>query len=245
MLQEKIKNQLKEEYKYKTELHAHTSPVSSCGEVSVEDTVRIYKERGYTSIVISNHFMYDYFDRRLGTEDKDEILEYYLKDYHDALIFGEKYGLNVILAAEVRFKNENDNDYLLYGIEEDELYDIYDLLGGNEKDFYDNYVKKGDTKLLFQAHPFRNGLVVMPPEQVDGYEAYNFHPNHNSRPAFAARYAKSVNKMIIIGTDFHEAPHAGLTAIRTKTPLKNSHDVVNVLKSGDFIMEIDGDLIIR
>ncbi len=242
-LQEKIKNQLIEEYPYKTELHSHTNPVSKCSEVPPEDAVRIYKELGYTSLVIANHFMHNYFDKRVGSSDKGKILEYYLKDYREALEAGKKYGINVILAAELRFEKESDNDYLLYGIEESDLYDIYDLLGGVQKDFYESYMT--EDKMLFQAHPFRNGMVLMPPEQVDGYEAYNFHPNHNSRQVLAARYAKSENKPFIIGTDFHEYPHAGLTAIRTKKPMVNSHDIVEVIKSNDFIMEIDGNLIIR
>ncbi len=242
-LQETIKNQLLEEYPYKTELHAHTSPASNCSEVTPEEAVCMYKELGYTSIVIANHFMHNYFDKRAGSSEKEKIIEYYLKDYHNALEAGKKYGVNVVLAAELRFENENNNDYLIYGIEESDLYDIFDYLGGVEKDFYKSYMT--DDKMLFQAHPFRNGMILMPPEQVDGYEAYNFHPNHNSRQVLAARYSKSVNKPFIIGTDFHEHPHAGLTAIRTKNPIVNSHDIVEAIKSNDFIMEIDGNLIIR
>ncbi len=236
------KQELIEKYPYKTELHAHTSPVSTCSEVTPQEAVKIYKELGYTSIVIANHFYHKYMDKRAGTSEPEGIINYYLNDYREAKKEGEKIGLNVILASELRFENENDNDYLLYGIDEKDLYDILPYLENRQKEFYENYMT--ESKLLFQAHPFRNGMVLVPPELVDGYEAYNFHPNHNSRPALAARYAKSVEKPFIIGTDFHEHPHAGLTAIRTMSPLVNSHDVVNAIKENDFIMEIDGAIVL-
>lgn len=241
-LQDELKKQLIENYPYKTELHAHTKPASTCSDVTSEEAVRLYKGLGYTSLCVANHFTFDYFAKRVGSHDTKKTVDFYLNDYKLAKEAGEKYGLNVILVAELRFNNENGNDYLLYGIDEEDLYDVFELLNLTEKEFYDKYMD--DKKLLFQAHPFRNGQIIMPPENVDGYEAFNLHPNHNSRPALATRYAKSVNKPFIIGTDFHEYGHEGLTAIRTKTPLLTSHDVVKAIKENDFIMETDGTLII-
>ena len=47
----------------------------------------------------------------------------------------QKQGINVILGAEIRF-TENVNDYLIYGIDEDELITIYDMLDLGIKEFY-------------------------------------------------------------------------------------------------------------
>jgi len=116
------------------------------------------------------------------------------------------------------------------------------MLTGTVEEFYKNYCD--ETKFLIQAHPMRNGQVVKSPDTVDAYEAFNLHPNHNSRPALAARYAKSVNKPFVAGTDFHEFGHEGLSAIRTKTPLETSHDVIQAIKENDFILESDESLII-
>lgn len=240
--QDELKKLMEEAYPYRTELHAHTKPVSTCSDVPPEDAVKLYKERGYTSLVIANHFTYDYFYERVGTRETTAAVEFYLDAYRRAKEEGEKAGLNVILAAELRFSEGPGNDYLLFGIDEGDLGEIFEMLPGTVEEFYKNYCD--ETKLLFQAHPMRNGQVVMPPETVDGYESFNLHPNHNSRPALAARYAKSVNKPFIAGTDFHEYGHEGLSAIRTKTPLLTSHDVVKAIKENDFIMDSDGILII-
>ncbi len=241
-IQDELKKQFEEAYPYRTELHAHTKPVSTCSDVPPEDAVKLYKERGYTSLVIANHFAPDYFYKRIETRDTKKSVDFYLNDYHRAKEAGEKYGLNVVLAAEIRFPNHNGNDYLLFGIEDADLYNVFEMLDGTVEEFYKNFCD--ETKLLFQAHPFRNEQIVMPPETVDGYEAFNLHPNHNSRPALAARYAKEQHKPFIAGTDFHEYGHDGLSAIRTKTPIVDSHDIVKIIKENDFIMDTDGTLII-
>ncbi len=241
-VQDELKKKLEEAYPYKTELHAHTKPVSTCSDVTATEAVRLYKNLGYDSLVVANHFVYDYFYKRIGSWDAEKSIEFYLNDYRLAREVGEKCSLNVILAAELRFSEQNGNDYLLFGVDEEDLLEVFGMLKGTVEDFYKNYCD--ETKLLVQAHPFRNGQVIMPPETIDVYEAINLHPNHNSRPALAARYAKSVNKPFVLGTDFHEYGHEGLTGIRTKTPILNSHDVVKVIRENDFIMESDGSLII-
>ena len=240
--QDELKKLFEEAYPYRTELHAHTKPISTCSDVPAEVAVELYKARGYDSLVVVNHFTPDYFYKRIGTRDVKASVEFYLQDYRKALEAGKKVGLNVILAAELRFPEQNSNDYLIFGIDEEDLCDIFPMLTGTVEEFYANYCD--ETKFLFQAHPMRNGQVVMPPETVDGYESFNFHPNHNSRPALATRYVKSVNKPFIAGTDFHEFGHEGLSAIRTKTPLVNSHDVVKAIRENDYILETDGSLII-
>lgn len=240
--QDEIKKLFEEAYPYRTELHAHTKPVSTCSDVPPEDAVRLYKERGYTSLVVANHFTYDYFYKRVGTRDTKAAVEFYLDGYRRAKAEGEKLGLNVILAAELRFSQGEGNDYLLFGIDEEDLPEVFEMLTGTVEEFYEKYCD--ETKLLIQAHPMRNGQVVKPPETVDGYESWNLHPNHNSRPALAARFAKEKGKVYVAGTDFHEYGHEGLSAIRTTGILRDSHDVVKAVRENDFIMDSDGALII-
>ena len=41
---------------YKYDIHTHTSEVSPCGKVEAEKVVELYKEAGYTGIVITDHY---------------------------------------------------------------------------------------------------------------------------------------------------------------------------------------------
>ena len=51
-----IRDQLKNEYPYRLELHAHTYPVSRCSEVFPTELVDIYRSLGFNGLVVTNHF---------------------------------------------------------------------------------------------------------------------------------------------------------------------------------------------
>ena len=93
-----LKNDLLKEYCYRTELHAHTSPASSCSEISPEDVVTIYKNLGYDAVTIANHFTFNY-----QNSDKQTVLDRFFGDFERAKKKGDEIGIKVILAAEIRF----------------------------------------------------------------------------------------------------------------------------------------------
>ncbi len=229
-----MENAMFEEYKYKIELHAHTSPASPCGKVSPEELVERFKKYNYNSIAITNHFMYS------ENEDEQKKITGYLDDFHRAAKAGEKAGINIILGAEIRFA-ENNNDYLLYGFEEDELYKINSLLKFGIDNFYRQF--KNDKNIIIQAHPFRDGMFRANPESVDGVEVFNMHPHHNSRVALAARYAREHSLLATAGTDFHDPGYEGLCATMSKTPIRSASDIVELIKSQDFKIDISGYII--
>ena len=225
------------EYQYKTELHLHTSPVSGCSEVSPELAVETYANLGYRSIVVCNHFYRDMYSR----DDKKRCIDSYLTDYDIAVKAGVKYGINVILGCEIRF-TENANEYLLFGIDKEFLEFAYESLEQGIEKFSEQFRRKG--RLLIQAHPFRDGMTEVHSRYLDGIESFNMHPNHNSRVALAAQYAKKHNLIETVGTDFHHLGHAGMAALLTRTEIKTSCDLVNVLESRDYLFEIGGSILI-
>ena len=84
----------------------------------------------------------------------------------------------------------------------------------------------------------------MNPDLLDGMESFNMHPNHNSRVALANRYAKEHGLITMAGSDFHHPGQEGVSALRTTWELKDSHDLVKVLKSGDYLFEISGSIVL-
>lgn len=228
-----------EKYKYKTELHLHTSPASGCSEVAPEVAVKLYADLGYQSIVVCNHF----FDGMRYRGDKEKCISAYLADYDLAVEAGIKYDINVILGCEFRC-TENVNDYLLFGIDRDFLKDAYDCL---DKDMgieaFSKHFRRED-RLLIQAHPFRDGMTAVLPEHLDGIETFNMHPNHNSRVALANKYAKEHGLIPTVGSDFHHLGHEGVSALLTKTEIKTSRDIVRVLRSRDYLFEIGGSVLL-
>lgn len=220
---------------YKTELHTHTKPVSGCSDIEAEQLVKIYKEKGYDGVVLTNHFT-----RCLQGETVEEKIKWYLEDYYKCYEEGKLIDLNVILGAELRF-TENNNDYLIFGICPEDLIQIYEMLPYGIDRFYKEC--KNEKNIIIQAHPFRDGMESVKRESLDGIEVFNMHPNHNSRIGLAAKYANENNMIATCGSDFHHHGQECLCGIITKKQLRNSYDVANVLKAGDYNMAIGNYLI--
>lgn len=221
------------EYKFRTELHAHTNPASPCSNFTPEEVIQRYADIGFDSIVISNHF----YPGMRFLDDKEKCLSEYLKDFFQSSEASKKYGINVIFGCELRF-TENFNDYLLFGIDPDFVDTIYESMPNGLEAFSKKF--KSEEHLIIHAHPYRDGMTEMPAELIDGVEVFNLHPGHNSRIAVAAKYAHKHNLIVTCGTDFHHENHQGMTALLTKTEMKTSHDIVNVLRSKDYLIEIGG-----
>lgn len=226
-----IRSEICAAYPCKIELHAHTSPVSSCSEIKPAKLVQMYAELGYSAVCITNHL----------ARGRSDNAEYYLADYYAAKEEGEKLGLNVILGAELRFK-PSSNDYLAFGFTAEELPEIISMLDMDIAAF--SRAWRCESHFLCQAHPYRDGMEEIDRTLVDGIEAFNAHPHHNSRVAVASRTAHNENLPFVAGTDFHHPGHQGLSATLARFAPKTEADIVALLRSGDYLSEIGGSIII-
>ncbi len=235
----KLKEELLSEYKFQIELHAHTSPASSCSQIPPKMLAEIYKGLGYNAVTMANHFTFEYCGL-----SKNEVIDRFFGDYEEAEKRGKEIGIKVILAAEIRF-DESENDYLIYGVNRNMLEEIYDLLPYGVDNFRKTY--KMPDSVFLQAHPFREGMEKVNPAILDGIEVFNMHPNHNSKVGLAAVYAKEQNfSVVTAGSDFHHPDrcHEGVSAIRTKVLPQDSFHLASILRSGDYLMEVGRNNII-
>lgn len=220
-----------QDYPYTTELHAHSFPVSACGDFPAKEVVKKYIDAGVRSLVLTNH---------LTPNNCGEGVEYYLEDYRKAReAAGE--ALNVILGVEIRFEG-NINDYLVYGVSEEDIPLFIELIPHGIENFYKQV--KNDRNVIIQAHPFRKGITLAPEGSIDGIESFNLHPGHNSRVGIGARYAKLKGLLATVGTDFHHEGHEALALMRTRNELKTSFDVAEAIKSRDVLFDCSGHIII-
>lgn len=235
-----IKKALAKEYKYKVEMHAHTARISPCSRVEPEEMARIYSQKGFDAVVITNHFF-----RQLTEDlDKESALDRYLSGYYETRTAAEKYGLKVLLGTELRF-TENINDYLIYGVDRDVLSKCYDYFDKGVERFRTE-VKLSES-VFVQAHPMRDGMELCNPALLDGTEIFNMHPNQNSRVGLAVRYAyENEIKIKTAGSDFHTPNHGheAVAALRTKVLPQDSFELAKILKNGDYIFEIGENSIV-
>ncbi len=229
--------ELNKQYKFKTELHTHTSPISNCSHVTPKELVDIYADLGVHAVVISNHYnqfsTFEQYGRCITPEQ-------FLQDYYDACDEGKKRGVNVILAIEVRF-TENINDYLVYGIEPSDVEKFASYFDKGIETFYRECKTK--RNLILQAHPFRKEMVLAPLDSIDGIESINLHADHNGAVGLAAKYARD-NKLIVSGgSDFHKVHHAAACLMRSKELPRDSFDIADILRSRDYFFDVSGTLL--
>lgn len=226
---------LKEGKMFKTELHCHSKEVSECAQASAMELVKLYKDAGYSTIVLTNHFAnftYNY----LNSRNWQDWIDKYLYGYE--LLKSEAKGiLEVLFAIEIR-PIDSPNDYLLYGIGEGLLRESENLYCLSVKQL-SNFCRQHGV-LMIQAHPFREGMQMTPNWLLDGIEVFNGSigghyeaDSHNDR---AKSYAQHFKLIKTSGSDLHYPTDKILGGIRTSQKITSVNQLVDILKSGKYTL---------
>ena len=216
---------------FTTELHIHTSDVSKCSHVSPEEMVELYIQKGYSTIVITNHYS-EFNFTRLGISSWDERNEVFISAYKNSKK-AAKGRISVLFGMEYR-SNHSPNDYLIYGMTEEFIRthccdDEHNILSMHLKDL--TKLVHDNNMLFFQAHPFRDGMKIVNPSYLDGIEAYNCHPRHDSRNDIAENWAKKYNMLVCGGSDCHEKDEEAQVALLSDAIITDNDKLLNVLKN--------------
>ncbi len=217
------------EYKY--EIHCHTKNVSKCGQIDVKELVEFYKEQGYSGMVLTDHFSPMTFSFSEHFSRKKAVSKY-LTSYRIAKEC-EDDDFTVLLGVELRFY-ATINDYLIYGVKEEDLYNAPYLLLCYLKKAYNYFHKKGC--IVIQAHPFRKFMKPSNPKYLDGVEIHNGKDDKEAREK-ANNWADTFPKKAIKtgGSDFHRKTQINnLCGIITKEQIKTNDDLLRILKSGEY-----------
>ena len=218
----------------KYEMHVHTAECDICVALQAKDIVRMYQQRGYSGLVITDHYFamsFDWFREDLTEGTHREFIDRWLRGYREAKKEGDKIGMTVLLGAEVRFDGPNINDYLVYGIDEDFLYrsPLLNRLSGLQE----LLSILPENACVVQAHPFRDNMTVQSPDLLFGIEVNNggTEPFRNEMArSFAAHYGKPM----LSGSDFHHPDHLARGGIITDADIQTEQDLVRVLRSGNY-----------
>lgn len=218
----------------KFELHIHTLENDKCAMESGQSIVRLYKEAGYDGVVITDHYFktfFDWFSEEFDLNDHHSIIDRWLKGYRTARAEGEAMGMTVLLGAEVRFDGPNINDYLVYGLTEEFLYNA--PLLNRLKNLEELLAILPPEALIVQAHPFRDNMTVQSPEKLFGIEVYNG-GTKPIRNALARTFAEHYGKAMTSGSDFHSKHALARGGIITEQRIETMTDLLQTLKSGSY-----------
>lgn len=214
----------------KVEMHTHTSETSPCAHICAQDVIKMYKEAGYDTVVITDHYSKWVFEKN-GAKTPDEVTSHFLKGYKTALGCAETYDINVLLGCEVTL-TESPNDYLLYGVNEDFFHThpfLYNLSLEELSEICHN-----ENILIVQAHPNRAYCEPVNPALLDGAEVFNGNPRHDSNNDKTYAWAYEHDLIMTSGSDFHEKEDLALGGIITEYDIKTENDLIQTLLSGDY-----------
>lgn len=187
---------------YLYELHAHTATASQCGRVRPEDYVAFYLERGYSGMVITDHFFYGNtaIDRALPWEG---FVGAFCGAYHRLKREGDRQGFSVFFGLEQRFADGMD-EYLVLGVTPQWVAKHPELRDLPRRAYFDAVHSVGG--FVIQAHPYRDRAyipeILLSADAVDAVEVYNAgNPMETCRQAL--EYAAHLGLPMVAGSDIH------------------------------------------
>ncbi len=218
---------------YKYETHAHTSEVSLCGKISAVDLVRFYKEKGYSGLCVTDHFVTGNttVSKKLPWEQRIEL---FCKGFEIANEEGKRIGIDVFFGWEHSFRG---TDFLTYGLDMEWLLKRPELAEMDLNAYSD--IVRANGGFIAHAHPFREAgyidMIRLLPRKVDAVEVDN-----SCRTDFendmADQYADNYRLLKMAGSDNHHGPLKRLAGIQTPQPLKNVNEMVNSIINGTATM---------
>ena len=205
----------------KLEIHFHTDESSPCGKVPAAEGIARYKEAGYDGVTVTDHFSRATLGGQADGRAWAQVRDRFLLGYRKAREAGERLGVRVYLGMEIRFP-ANDNDYLVYGADED-FFDRHPWVYETSLEAFRSLVK-AEGLCVIQAHPFRPGCTPARADLLDGAEIFNGHPGHDSHNELAKKWIAEVRAhggadggprrfAATAGSDFHQDWHFTGTAI--------------------------------
>ena len=214
---------------FKIETHIHTSEVSPCSRKKAKDLVRAYKEAGYSTIFITDHFQENTVDvyGDIPWEDKMAI---FLGGYYRAKYEGDLIGLTVLPGAEFRFP-ETANHYLAYGITK-EFLDAHPDISTMDIEKFSKIAHEAGI-FIVQAHPYRDGKTTPTPEFIDAVEVYNSNPRHEDNSELTEAFVKEFGLPVTAGSDAHRDEDIAHTGLESDFEIKTVEDFVRLVKSGE------------
>lgn len=221
---------------FKTEAHMHTYPVSSCSKLSPVEQVRLFKEAGYDTIIVSDHFSPHHF-KKLGehltfAEKVDKLCDAYL----EAKAEGDRIGLTVLFSVELSF---HKNHYLLYGATREFLKLREDIFDIDIDELYAHLKAHGITIIQAHSHRARSEDCVPQPDYVDGFEL-NFCRRKENNNEKTLVLAKEYDMPLTVGSDCHRPEDVGVSATLSEEKIESVEQYLDLVRSRKLIFAVGG-----
>lgn len=208
------------------ETHMHTCQGSACGKITGREQARVYRDAGYTGIIITDHFFggNTAVNRELPWEERIDL---FWRGYEEAKEEGDRIGLDVFFALE---QNIHYDEYLIYGLTKKYMKAHPEMEHWTRWQQLEEVHKAGGC--VIQAHPFRirdyMDRIRLGLRYCDGIEVANA-GNEPLDDARALLYGREFNLVMTAGSDNHCGVNWPLYGVELEKRLTSIDDYVKII----------------
>jgi len=219
------------------ELHMHTAESSRCGKSPARDMVKAYADRGFSGLVITDHFINgNSYARDMETwQDKMDV---YLRGYQAAKAAGDEMGIRVYFGIEYTHMGGNGEDYLLLGLKPEHLYaELKDCDKWSIEYLCD--VVHGLGGIVIRAHPYRvagyigHSGIERPGLPIDAVEVFNAGNQEDAYNLKAMELAMREGKPWTAGSDCHHVDTTALAFVGFEKDPESYEELCRMIKNGE------------
>ncbi len=213
------------------ETHCHTSESSACASASGETQAKFYKARGFTGIIVTDHFL-NGNTTAPWEEQWENRVDILFRGYENAKETGDMLGLDVFFGWEYTC---GGTDFLTYGLDRQWLLAHPETMTLHPNDYFDLVHDSGG--LIVHAHPFREAgyidMIRLFPRKCDGCEVINS-CRTDFENTLAKQYADNYGMFYTAGSDNHHAEQNRLSGIETHEKIRDIGHFIDILKNGNY-----------
>ena len=208
------------------ETHMHTCQGSACGRATGREQARVYKDAGFTGIIITDHFFggNTAVNRELPWEERIDL---FWRGYEEAKEEGDRIGLDVFFGLE---QNIHFDEYLIYGLTKEYMKAHPEMEHWDRHRQLEEVHKAGGC--VIQAHPFRirnyMDRIRLGLKYCDGIEVANA-GNQPLDDARAWLYGREYGLLMTAGSDNHCGTDWPLYGVALEKRLTNINDYVKMI----------------
>ena len=123
-----------------------------------------YVRHGFSGLVVTDHLHPEYLSRIDTDHDWNKVIDHYLSGYRASKQRGRRGGLPSAARRGTAI-SRNDNDYLVYGIDEAWLRSNPYVCCMSAREFFQKF---HNQVLIIHAHPYRDGNTTVFEDAIRG-----------------------------------------------------------------------------
>ena len=211
------------------DLHAHSSGISKCCRIPIEQVIEEAKKVGIDGIVLTNHYQKNY----VADGDYTAFAARYIAEYEYAAELVKNTDFRIFFGIEVTMEKNPGVHMLIYGVKTDFLLAHPMLFDDSQEELYRLVHEAGG--ILVQAHPMRRQNRLLDTKYLDGIEI-SCHPLYEGTHIDELTpIAEAADILLTAGGDFHADTHRARCGVYLDDTFTTAKQISDYLAATDAV----------